>query len=84
VLAFFGIVCVTHLRLGGLRGKKSTSSVGWEVSVRSHRSTSRSQTECTRDNDSELSHLAMVRMCIFLLSGSLIFSCAFSNVLLLC
>jgi hypothetical protein len=25
------IVCVAHLRLWGLRGKKSTPSVGWEV-----------------------------------------------------
>jgi hypothetical protein len=35
-LAFSGIVCVAPLRLGGLRGKKSTPSVGWEVPVRSH------------------------------------------------
>ena len=27
------IVCVAPLRLGGLRGKKSTPSVGWEVPV---------------------------------------------------
>jgi hypothetical protein len=25
------IVCVAPLRLGGLRGKKSTPSIGWEV-----------------------------------------------------
>jgi hypothetical protein len=30
-------VCVAHLRLGGLRGKKSTPSVGWEVPVTSLR-----------------------------------------------
>jgi hypothetical protein len=29
------ILCVTPLRLGGLRGKKSTPSVGWEVPVKS-------------------------------------------------
>jgi hypothetical protein len=28
---FFGFVCVAPLRLGGLRGKKSTPSIGWEV-----------------------------------------------------
>jgi hypothetical protein len=31
----FGCVCVAPLRLGGLRGKKSTPSVGWEVPVKS-------------------------------------------------
>jgi hypothetical protein len=31
------IVCVAPLRLGGLRGKKSTPSIGWEVLVRSRR-----------------------------------------------
>jgi hypothetical protein len=40
VLAFSGIVCMAPLRLGGLRGKKSTPSIGWEVPVRSHRSAS--------------------------------------------
>jgi hypothetical protein len=39
------IVCVAPLRLGGLRGKKSTPSIGWEVPVRSRRSTSGSCTE---------------------------------------
>jgi hypothetical protein len=29
------IVCVAPLRLGGLRGKKSTPSIGWEVPVKS-------------------------------------------------
>jgi hypothetical protein len=29
---------VAPLRLGGLRGKKSTPSIGWEVPVKSHRS----------------------------------------------
>jgi hypothetical protein len=37
VLAFLGIVCVAPLWLGGLRAKKSTPSVDWEVPVRSHR-----------------------------------------------
>jgi hypothetical protein len=36
---------VAPLRLGGLRGKQSTPSVGWEVPVRSRRSTSGSGTE---------------------------------------
>jgi hypothetical protein len=31
---------VAPLWLGGLRGKKSTPSIGWEVPVKSHRSTS--------------------------------------------
>jgi hypothetical protein len=31
----FLVVCVAPLRLGGLRGKKSTPSVGWEVPVKS-------------------------------------------------
>jgi hypothetical protein len=84
VLAFSGIVCMTPLWLGGLRGNKITHSIGWEVPVRSHRSASESWTECVRDNDSELSHLATVSMYIFVLNGSLIFSCAFNNVFLLC
>jgi hypothetical protein len=36
---------VAPLRLGGLRGKQSTPSVGWEVPVRSRRSASGSGTE---------------------------------------
>jgi hypothetical protein len=48
VLAFSGIVCVAPLWLGGLRGKKSTPSVGWEVPVRSHRSTSQNWMERER------------------------------------
>jgi hypothetical protein len=28
------ILCVTPLRLGGIRGKKSTPSIGWEVPVK--------------------------------------------------
>jgi hypothetical protein len=36
---------VAPLRLGGLRGKQSTPSVGWEVPVRSRRSASGSDTE---------------------------------------
>jgi hypothetical protein len=32
---------VAPLWLGGLRGKKSTPSIGWEVPVKSHRSTKR-------------------------------------------
>ena len=37
-LLFVGFLCVAPLRLGGLRGKKSTPSVGWEVPVNSHQS----------------------------------------------
>jgi hypothetical protein len=36
---------VAPLRLGGLRGKQSTPSIGWEVPVRSRRSTSGSGME---------------------------------------
>jgi hypothetical protein len=39
--------------------------------------------ECAWDNDSDLSHLAMVCMCIFVLNGSLNIFLAFNNVLLL-
>ena len=45
MLAFFGIVCVAPLHLGGLKGKKSTPSIGWEVSVRSQRLASDSDTK---------------------------------------
>jgi len=31
----FGCVCMAPLRIRGLRGKKSTLSVGWEVPVKS-------------------------------------------------
>jgi hypothetical protein len=31
----FLVVCVIHLQFMGLRGKNSTSSVGWEVPVKS-------------------------------------------------
>jgi hypothetical protein len=37
----FGFVCVAPLRLGGLRGKKSTPIVGWEVPVNSQELASR-------------------------------------------
>jgi hypothetical protein len=36
---------VASLRLGGLRGKKCTPSVGWDVPVRSRRSASGSGME---------------------------------------
>ena len=36
-------VCVAPLRLGGIMGKKSTPSVGWEVPVRSCRLAGRSE-----------------------------------------
>ena len=32
-MLFYSGSCVVPLRLGGLRGKKSTPSVGWEVPV---------------------------------------------------
>jgi hypothetical protein len=65
-LAFSGIVCVAPLQLGGLRGKKSTPSIGWEVPVRSHRSTSRSwmERECGTVTSGS-SPLATVRLCKF-------------------
>ena len=59
----------------GAQGKKSTPSVGWEVPVKSHRSASGSWMERTRDNDSELSHLATVRMCLFLNGRLILFLC---------
>jgi hypothetical protein len=34
-LVFLWFVCVAPLWLGGLGGKKSTPSIGWEVPVRS-------------------------------------------------
>ena len=36
---FVGFLCVAPLQLGGIRGKMSTPSIGWEVLVRSHQST---------------------------------------------
>jgi hypothetical protein len=42
------LVCVAPLRLGGLRGKKSTPSIGWEVPVKSRRSASGSCMERAR------------------------------------
>ena len=39
------LACVAPLWLGGLRGKKSTPSIGWEVPVNSRRSASGSCTE---------------------------------------
>jgi hypothetical protein len=65
VLAFSGIVCMDPLRLVGLMGKKSTPSVGWEVSVRSHRSTRWSWMEREHGTfTSGSSHLATVCMCL--------------------
>jgi hypothetical protein len=58
------LVCVAPLQLGGLRGKKSTPSVGWEVPVKSHRSTSGSCME-RGDNNSERATWAMVRFLYF-------------------
>jgi hypothetical protein len=40
-----GQECVAPLRLGGLRGKKSTPSIGWEVLVKSRRLVGGSCTE---------------------------------------
>jgi hypothetical protein len=66
VLSFAGIVCMDHLRLVGLKGKKITPIVGWEVTVRSHRSTRWSSTEreCGTFTFGS-SHLATV--CMFLI-----------------
>jgi hypothetical protein len=71
VLSFSGIVCVSPLQLGGLRGRKSTPRIGWEVPVRSHWLESGSWTKHVWDNDLEILHLAMVPMCILVLNGSL-------------
>jgi hypothetical protein len=40
------VVFMAPLRLGGLRGKKSTPSIGWEVPVRSQWLESKSGMEC--------------------------------------
>jgi hypothetical protein len=53
---------VAPLRLGGLSGKQSTPSVGWEVPVRSRRLASRSGTE--RVDDSRSRQKATVRSLI--------------------
>jgi hypothetical protein len=50
---------VAPLQLGGLRGKQSTPSIGWEVPVRSRRSASGSGTE--RADVIEAGDKAMVR-----------------------
>jgi hypothetical protein len=47
-ILFSGFVCVAPLRLGGLKGEKSTPSVGWEVLLRSHGLASRSWTKNKR------------------------------------
>jgi hypothetical protein len=41
--SFSLVVCVAPLQLKGLRGKKSTPSIGWEVPMRSHRLASESE-----------------------------------------
>jgi hypothetical protein len=46
--SFLWFVCVAPLRLEGLREKKSTPSVGWEVSMRYHRLARKSWTERNR------------------------------------
>jgi hypothetical protein len=52
------------LQLEGLRGKKSTPSVGWEVPVKSHRSKA-GAARSARDNDSERMTWAMVHLLLF-------------------
>jgi hypothetical protein len=74
---------VSPLRLGGLRGKKSTPSIGWEVPLRSHWLASGSWTEYMWNNDLELSHLATIHMHLFL-NGILILFSAFSLLYLFC
>jgi hypothetical protein len=56
---------VAPLRLGGLRGKQSTPSVGWEVPVRSRRSASGSGTERADDTRSRR------KATVFLFTGRL-------------
>jgi hypothetical protein len=68
VLAFSGIVCVAPLQLGGLRGKKSTPSVGWEVPVRSHRWKAGDGWSASGTTTSEHSHLAKVCLLKLLLA----------------
>jgi hypothetical protein len=52
---------VAPLWLGGLRGKKSTPSVGWEVPVRSHRSQAGAGWSACGTKTTEHSRLAKVR-----------------------
>jgi hypothetical protein len=51
VITFSGIVCMAPFWLRGIRGKKSTPSIGWEVSVRSHRLESESGMKRMWNND---------------------------------
>jgi hypothetical protein len=59
---------VAPLRLGGLRGKQSTPSIGWEVPVRSRRSASRSGTE-QRRTSFEAGDKATVRLILMAVSS---------------
>jgi hypothetical protein len=63
LLDVLGLVFVAPLWLGGLRGKKSTPSVGWEVPVKSHRS-ARGSGWSVWDNDSEC-HLGLRYACFY-------------------
>jgi hypothetical protein len=63
-IAFSGIVCVDPLRLGVLKGEKSTPSIGWDVQVGSHRLGSGRWMEGVQDNDYGAFHLDTIRMCI--------------------
>jgi hypothetical protein len=62
------IVCVAPLRLGGLRGKKSTPSIGWEVPVKSRWSASGS---CTERAGHHSERAIRQRYALFILYGRL-------------
>jgi hypothetical protein len=61
-------VCVAPLRLGGLRGKKSTPSIGLEVPVKSHQSESGSFMESAR-HQLRATDQATVRFLYFCMVG---------------
>jgi hypothetical protein len=49
-------VCLAPLRIGGIKGEKSTPSVGWEVPVRSQRLASGSWSERKRGTMIQICH----------------------------
>jgi hypothetical protein len=67
---------VAPLRLGGLRGKKSTPSIGWEVPLKSHWSKSGSCTEraditqSERSGNNTLSSFCIVDVVGFMLGST--------------
>jgi hypothetical protein len=63
VLELSGIVCMDPLHLGGLKGKKSTPSIGWDVLVRSHRLSRRIWMESMHWEDI-LASSSLVKVCL--------------------